>query len=159
MTLILGIVFSIILAPLIFLVFIPAMPVIPFMFLLSLLYGFLDKFKHLQLREYLILGAAVVVSLVIDYSSGILGAKYGGAGRHSIIFGFLGSIAGTFLLPPFGGLLGLFAGILLAELVQFRSRKKAFKAASYSVIGSITGMLINFVVAITFYILFLVFVF
>src|SRR3990172_4351405 len=159
MSLVAAIITSIILAPMVFLVFIPALPVIPFMFILALLYGFIDKFTRLGINEFLILGSFVVVSIIVDYSAGILGAKYGGAGRDSLIFGFLGAVVGTFLIPPFGGLIGLFAGVLLAELVSFRDHKKAFKAASYSVIGSLTGILINFILAITFYILFLVFVF
>jgi uncharacterized protein YqgC (DUF456 family) len=159
MSTVLAIITSIILAPIAFLVFIPAMPAIPFMFILTLLYGFIDKFNRLGLEEFLIFGAIVVASLIIDWSAGVLGAKYGGAGRDSLIFGFLGAIVGTFLLPPFGGIIGLFAGVLLAELVQFRSHKKALRAASWSAIGSISGMFINFILALAFLVLFLIFVF
>jgi len=156
---VISIIVSILLAPLVFLTLIPVFPAIPMMFGLGLIYGFVDKFKHLDLNNYLMLGGILAVSILIDYFAGILGAKYGGAAKESLIFGLLGVVLGTFLLPPFGGVLGLFLGILIAEIIRFKDHYKAIKAASYSVVGTITGVIFNFFLAIAFFVLFLIFVF
>jgi len=154
-----AIIFSLILAPLVFLTLIPALPAIPLMFVFSLVFGFINKFILLDWKEFLILGILVILSILVDYFAGILGAKYGGAAKESLLYGFLGILIGTFSLPPFGGILGLFFGILLAEIIKFKDHAKAIKAASYSVLGVMAGVLINFFLAITFFVLFLIFVF
>ncbi len=152
------ILFSTLIFPGMILVLIPGMPAIPYMFLVALIFGFVDKFQNISPRNLIVLGVIVLLSIAVDYAAGILGAKYGGASKKSIIFGFLGSLLGTLLLPPFGGIVGIFAGVLIAEFMQFYDHKKAVKAASYTLAGSIAGLLVNFLLAIIFFTLFLVFV-
>jgi len=154
---ILATIFTALILPGVFLVFIPMMPSLSYMFVLALFFGFLDKFAHLTMTSILILGAIFFLSIVVDYLAGILGAKFSGASKKGMLYGFIGVIVGGIIFFPFGGLIGLFVGVLLAELLGARSNRQALKAATGSVIGSLSGIFINALLALTFLILFIIF--
>jgi uncharacterized protein YqgC (DUF456 family) len=71
----------------------------------------------------------------------------------------MGLLAGTIIFPPLGGLMGLFVGVLVVELFYKKDAYKSFKAASFGALGVFGGMLINSLLALIFFILFLIFVF
>lgn len=149
--------FSILMLPGIAGVLLPFVPGIPYMFLVSLLYGFADRFTHLAGQDVLILAVILIVSIIVDYSAGVIGAKYGGANWRSLGIGLLGFIVGIFVFPPLGGIIGLFVGIVIAEIAQRKTRQHALRAATASLVGSLTGALVNFVLAVAFLICFIVF--
>jgi hypothetical protein len=155
----LPIIFTILIFPGMFMTFIPMMPAIPYMFLMVLVFGFIDKFDALTVQNMWIFGGILIASILIDYFAGVIGAKYGGASRKGIAFGFLGLILGFLLLPPFGGFIGLFAGILIAEFLMKGDKTKAVKAATGSLVGTISGILLNTILAVIFFGLFITFVF
>lgn len=137
----------------------PTVPGIPYMFVLAVIYALLDKFQTFTWQYLLALGIIMVISILTDYLSGIIGAKYGGASRRSLFVGFACLVLGTIIAPPFGGFLGLFLGVLVSEFLQLGEHIRAFKAAGYSLVGALVGTLINFTLAIIFFIVFLVFMF
>lgn len=137
--------------------FVPLMPALPYLFFVSLIFGFFDNFSHLTASNLIILGASVVFSLLIDYFSGIIGAKYGGASRRALLGGLVGVIIGLVLLPPIGGLIGLFLGVLFVELYDNRQRITAFRAATGALLGSLAGTAVNVFLALTFIVLFIIF--
>jgi uncharacterized protein len=152
---------SLLLLPAIFLVFIPAFPALWYMFFVASAFALFDGFVHISFAGLAILAGIVLLSMIVDTLSGIVGAKYGGASKKSLIYGFVGIIIGTVLFFPFfpfGGLLGLFGGVLIAEFVAHRNQNMALKAATGSLIGTFVGMVINCLLAITFVITFLIFV-
>src|SRR5581483_2855540 len=122
-------------------VLLPMIPGIPYMFVIALIYGAIDHFHHLTLRQLGILGIITIVSLIIDYLAGMMGAKFGGAKGKSLLYGFIGLIVGTFIVPVIGGLIGLFLGVLIGELFRKRAGGDAVKAATGSVLGSLAGMI------------------
>jgi uncharacterized protein YqgC (DUF456 family) len=131
-------------------VFIPVLPGIPLMFLVALLFGLVNKFQALTANELVILFCIALVSIAIDYLAGVLGAKYSGASSKALVAGFVGMIGGLFIFGPLGALLGLFAGVLLVELRASRPHTEALRAATGSLIGTVAGMLVNFVLALIF---------
>lgn len=138
-------------------VVIPALPGIPFMFLSTLLFNiYLHKF---DLTSLIILGLITAISLIIDYSSGLFISKYFGASSKAVYLGFLGFLLGTFALPPFGGLIGLFIGVLVGEFIVSRERNKAVKAATGSLLGTLTGIVANLALGLTFLILAIIYIF
>jgi len=139
-------------------VFLIVFPSLPTMFIIALAFGFIDHFQHLNATDLIILGAIALLAEIIDFASGLWGAKIGGAGRNSIIFGLIGLILGLILFPPFGSIIGLFLGVAIYELVSFGSFYKALKAAGGGVLGSLAGMIVKFILAIAFLILFIIFV-
>lgn len=138
-------------------VFLP-LPGLPYMFGITLIFGFIDQWQHLSYIELLILGTIMLISFLAEYLTGLIGAKYGGAAKISIVFGLVGMIIGLIIFPLFGGIAGLFFGILISEFLHFKDHMKALKAASGGVIGTITGMLISLFLAIIYVVLFIIFV-
>lgn len=138
-------------------VFLP-LPSLPYMFAITLIFGFIDQWQHLSYIELIILGVIMLTSFAADFLTGLIGAKYGGAAKISIVFGLVGMIIGLIVFPPFGGIAGLFLGILVSEFINFRDHIKALKAASGGLIGTLAGMFISLVLAITYVVLFIVFV-
>lgn len=137
-------------------VFLP-LPGLFYMFVISLIYAFVDRFQHLSWLELLILGIIALIAMLNDYLSGMLGAKYGGAAQKSMLFGIIGMILGLILFPPFGGLVGVFLGILLVEIINHGNREKALRAATGGLLGSIAGMAVTLILAIIFLFLFIIF--
>lgn len=125
------------------------------MFLVAFIFALVDKFQHLSVYDLLALALLVIISILTDFFSGVIGAKYGGASRQSIIAGLCGMIVGLILLPPFGGLLGIFFGVLIWEIVKRKDRNKAIKAATASVIGSLAGMVVSLILSVLFIVFFI----
>jgi len=148
---------SILLLPGLLGVFLPMLPGIPFMFVIALIYAVVTKFAVLSGTEISYLAGLMFLSLLIDFLSGLLGAKIGGASGKSLLIGIVGLLIGTVLLPPFGGILGMFLGVVAGEIYFFGKTKTAVKAATGSVIGSLSGMAINLLVGLAFVVLFLLF--
>ncbi len=153
----LTIAFAAMLFPAIFLVFIPMMPVMTYMLGMSLLYGVIDRFAHLEAWEFCVLAVIFFLSIVVDYSAGVLGAKYAGASKRSMVAGIVGLIVGSIILPPFGGLPALFITVFISELWHEKGKAAALRAAAGSLAGTIAGVLLNLFLALTFFTLFLIF--
>jgi uncharacterized protein YqgC (DUF456 family) len=140
--------------------FVPGLPVIFCMFLVSVLFGIVDDFTRLSAKELVALGVVYLVSLLVDLFSGALAARYGGASLRSVFYGICGLVLGFLVLPPFGGIMGLCLGILGSEL--FREHKtpaRALKSTAFAFLGVLGGAAINILLALLFAALFLVFVF
>lgn len=138
-------------------IFVPAIPGVPMMLLLAVFFGFIDRWQHLTPVNLLVLLIIATASLAVDNLSGILGAKYGGASGKSMLWGMLGMLLGLAMMPPFGGLLGLFLAVLISEYIYHQRGAKAIKAAAGSFIGTVAGMIINLILSIIFILLFIVF--
>jgi hypothetical protein len=134
------------------------LPGVPYLFVVALIYGFIDHFNRLSLKELAILGALAILSVIIDQSAGLIAARYGGARGKTFLYGMAGAIIGTFIVPFFGGFIGLFLGIMIGELIRKQHHVHAIKAATAGVIGSVTGITINIILGTIFLALFLVFV-
>lgn len=134
-------------------------PSLAFMFIVTFIYALINHFQHISALELGILAAIAILAEVIDYLSGFIGAKIGGAKFKSLLFGLIGLIIGLIIYPPFGGIFGLFLGILLAELIFNKNLFHALKAGFGSVLGTLVGTVIKIILAIIYLICFLVFVF
>ncbi len=146
------------------------LPGVPYMFIVSLLYSLANHFispqsHYLTGAHIAVLAGITLVTLVVDQLAGFIAAKWGGAQGKTFLFGIAGVIIGTFILPLFGGLIGLFVGILIGELIRRHLAHKnaihlagSLKAAGAGVIGSLTGIIIDLCLGITFITLFLIFI-
>ncbi len=136
---------------------IPMVPALAYMFVVALLFGLYDGFTALTLGNLGILAGFIVVSFIVDNLAGVLGAKYGGAHARSLLWGILGGLLGTFVLPLFGSLVGLFVSVLVAELYYRKTNSQAFMAASGALLGAAVGIAINVLLGIGFLVTFVVF--
>ncbi len=139
--------------------FIPTLPGLPLMFLLTVVYAFIDRFETLEPWHLILFGAIMVTSMLVDFFSGLIGTKLGGGTRKTVMAGLLGLVVGLIFFPPFGAFVGLFSGVFIAEIVQFRDSMKALKTASYSLATAVLGTVANIMLASVYFILFLVFIF
>jgi hypothetical protein len=138
---------------------IPTLPGIPVMFGTIFVYALVDGFETLQPWHLAVFGALALLSIAIDYSSGLIGAKLGGASKKALLFGILGLFIGLIAFPPLGAFIGLFLGVFVAELVQFKDHHRALKAASYSLVTTVIGALANVAIAIGCFVGFMIIVF
>ena len=151
-----GSLLSILLLPGLAGIFLPV-PGLLYMLIVATIYAWIGGFSALGWSELAWLAAIVIISTIIDALAGILGAKYGGAKKQSIYAGIIGLLVGIFLLPPFGGLLGMFLGVLVWEIYTKSGRRQALRAASTSLLGGVAGMIISLLLSVLFIILFVVF--
>lgn len=94
-----------------------------------------------------ILSLELVLSYVVDFASGALGARWFGASRWGIAGVFIGGIAGMFFMP-FGLILGPLIGGISFELLLARKRfQPAAKSAWGSLLGTGVGLLLRLIVA------------
>jgi len=155
----LKLVFGILLLPGIFMVFVPMLPALFYMLVMALGFSLITGFTVITPPQFPAFIGIWLLSVFVDFFSGVIGAKYGGASKKSLVGGVIGLLIGFLFLPPFGGIPGLFVGILISELRFGKSRLLAVKAAAGSLLGVLTGMIINAILAAAFLTLFLIFVF
>ena len=142
-----------------------AMAVLPipgllYMFVIALIYGLMDHFLHLSGPEVGILATIAGITLLVDFFSGIIGAKWGGAHWSSIVWGLVGLIIGSAVIPiPIvGSVAGMFLGVLTSEFYRTRDARQAQKAATGSFFGWLFGTGFKVVAALVFLGLFIWFV-
>ena len=138
---------------------IPMVPGIPLVFAAIAAYGWIEGFNTIGIKYIIVLAAITVFSLLVDYLSSYLGAKYMGAGKGGQIGAVIGVILGIFILPPLGIFIGPFLGAWIGELISGKDYKEAAKNALGTIIGLFTGMLFQLIVSIIMLISFLVMVF
>lgn len=157
--LILTIVTAVLLLPGVVMALIPGLPGLLYMLTVALIFGVFDHFEHLTLANLGILALIMALAMIADLSSGLIGARWGGASTKSLLYGFLGLLIGTVAIPVpvVGSLAGLFIGILAAEWYRTADFKKAEKAAIGGFAGSLVGMAVNVTAAVAFVVSFIIF--
>lgn len=96
---------------------------------------------------FIIMAVLLILSFVLDFVSGAVGAKWFGASRWGVAGVFLGGIVGMFFMP-FGLVLGpLFGGIVFELLFAKKQLQPAAKSAWGSVLGTGVGMVLRLLIA------------
>lgn len=76
-----------------------------------------------------------ILSLVLDWISGALGAKWFGSSKYGVIGAIVGGIIGLFFSLP-GLIIGPIVGVFAFEMIF---AKKEIKDASHSTVGTVVG--------------------
>ncbi len=119
----------------------PVIPGTPLIFLAALGYGFYEGFHKVTPLVLGILFALMVVTHLVDYLAGVIGAKKYGASKYGIWGSFVGAVIGTALFNIPGLLIGPFIGAIIGEIITGRKAEEAFKAGFGTVIGLAGGAL------------------
>ncbi len=93
------------------------------------------------------LGVLMVISHVIDFVSGAIGAKWFGATRWGAVGGIVGALVGLFFFP-LGLFLGPMIGVLLGELLGGKKLLPAGKSSAGTLLGTTAGFVAKFSIAI-----------
>ena len=94
-----------------------------------------------------ILSLGLVLSYVVDFVSGAMGARWFGASRWGIAGVFIGGIVGIFF-APFGLILGPLIGGVAFELALAKKRlHPAAMSAWGSLLGTGVGLVLRLIVA------------
>ena len=92
------------------------------------------------LPAVLILGLLTVIVTVLDFVVPAWGAKRYGASRTGVWLSVIGMLVGMIAFPPFGMLIGAFAGALAGELIVGKREGEAAKAAWGVFVGTMAGI-------------------
>ena len=124
--------------------FLPILPGPPLSYFALILLQFTSK-KPFTTNELAVLAMATIIVTALDYFVPIWGTKKFGGSKYGVWGSTIGLIAGMFLFPPFGIIIGPFIGALIGELVAGKNSQFAFKSAFGSFIGFITGTFLKLI--------------
>ena len=125
---------------------IPALPGPPLSFL-SLVILELAIDDAFTLDFFYLWGGITVAVVLLDYVLPILGAKVYRASNYGIWGSIIGMIAGIIFFPPFGMILGLFAGAVVGELIAGKNEWEALKIGSVTFFASMLMIFIKLAVS------------
>ena len=101
---------------------------------------------------FLVITFSIAIGVIfIDYYIPIIGAKKFGGTKSGIIGATIGLFIGLIFIGPLGVFLGTFLGALVGELIKNpKDKRTAFKSATGSLIGFLTGVLLKLSVTVVF---------
>ncbi|MFC7370368.1 DUF456 domain-containing protein [Fictibacillus iocasae] len=129
-----GLLFVLAFAALVF----PILPGVLFLAAGFAVYGFAFSFAPFNTAFWVIQGILFVSLFAADYAGNALGVKRLGGSRAALWGSTIGLLAGPFVIPFAGILIGPFLGAALAELIV---HKKGIKESAAVGIGSLLGFL------------------
>jgi hypothetical protein len=115
----------------------PAMPGQPLLFAGFFFAAWAEDFEHVGAITLTVIGVMCLLSYIVDFVAGALGARHFGASSKAAIGAALGAVVGIFFGLP-GILLGPFIGAVLGELTQHED----MRAASRAGVGATIGLLL-----------------
>jgi uncharacterized protein len=98
------------------------------MWLAALGYGVLAGFNTLGVIMFVMISVLMIAGGLADNVFMGAGARKGGASWGTIIVALIAGVAGTLLLPPFGGIIAAPGAVLLLEYLRLRDLNKAWLA-------------------------------
>jgi uncharacterized protein len=127
--------------------FLPVIPGPPLAWLALLLLQFTSKAPFTT--DFLMLWAFITAAVtLLDYWLPVYGTKKLGGSVWGIRGATIGLLIGLFFFPPFGLIVGPFAGALLAELFAGKSSEMALKSALGSFVGFLAGTAMKLAVSV-----------
>ena len=93
-------------------------------------------------------GIITLLVVIVDYTLPIYSTKRFKGSRYGVLGSAVGMIFGILILPPFGIIIGAFAGAFAGELIDGKKAGKALKPAFGSFLGFLTGTVLKFILTI-----------
>lgn len=123
----------------------PMLPGPPIAYLALVLLHFTDivSFTTGQLVLWFFI---IIVIQVLDYFIPMFGVRKFGGTKWGNWGCLIGTVAGLFLFPPFGVLIGPFAGAVIGELLGGKETKHALRAGLGAFVGFLLGTALKFAV-------------
>jgi len=118
----------------------PVIPGPPLAYLSLILMSIARRWQAYSAGTLIVLAILAVAVTVLDNVLPILTSRRKGASKAGMWGAVIGMVAGMFLLPPFGMILGTFAGAVVGELIFNRRKGVALKAAWGVFVGTLLGI-------------------
>ena len=136
----------------------PALPGTVLIFVGLLIVASADGFARVGMWPLLLIGVIGVISYLVDFVAGALGARGVGASRRAVVGAALGTLLGLpFGLP--GVIFGPLAGALAGEWSAHRDWRRAGRAGMAAWIGFLIGTAVKVALAFAMVAIFLLAVF
>jgi uncharacterized protein YqgC (DUF456 family) len=116
-------------------IIIPLIPGILLIWLAVLTYVWAYGMETIGWANFIIITLIALVAGTSDLWMSLLGAKKGGASGRSFLFGGIGAIVGSFIIPLVGTIIGYAVGILLGEYQKRGDWNEALRAS----VGGVAG--------------------
>lgn len=126
----------------------PLLPGAPLLFLGLLVGAWADNFHYVGYGTLAVLAGLTVLTYIIDFLAGILGAKRFGASPRAMLGAGIGAVLGLFMGLP-GILLGPFIGAVIGELSARRSLAEAGMSGIGTTIGLVLGVAAKIAIGLT----------
>lgn len=124
----------------------PALPGTPLVLAGLWLGAWIDGFARVGWLPLTLITLMAVLSWILDWVAGLLGARKAGAGRWALAGAALGTVAG--LLMGFLGVLFMpLVGAALGDYLDRRDPRRALKVGTATWLGLMVGMIANVVLA------------
>jgi uncharacterized protein YqgC (DUF456 family) len=124
----------------------PVLPGAALVFAGAALGAWIDDFQRVSGWTVAVLAALALLSWVLDYAAGVLGAKKAGASRQALVGAALGTVAGLFL--GFVGVLVLpFVGAAAGEFLARRDHRAAARVGFATGVGLVVALVAKVVIA------------
>lgn len=134
----------------------PIIPSVVFIVGGFVLYGLFFGFKQLGYTFWIVEGIFTAVLFAADYLTNLIGIKRVGGSRAAVWGSTIGLIAGPFIIPLAGIIIGPFVGAVLAELIIHRKDlATSIKVGIGSLIGFISSVFAKAVIQLIMIIYFL----
>jgi uncharacterized protein YqgC (DUF456 family) len=122
----------------------PMLPGPPINYLALLLLHF--SASHQFPTRFLVVWAVIsAVVILLDYLIPVWGTKKFGGSKQGVWGSVIGLVSGLFIFPPFGIIIGPFAGAVIGELIAGKETRAAFKSGFGSFIGFLAGTFIKLI--------------
>lgn len=117
----------------------PGIPGAVVLFAGLVLAAWIENFTYVGMGMVSVLAVLVILTYVVDFGAGVLGAKHFGASRRAMAGAMLGAFLGIFFGLP-GLLLGPFIGAAVGEFSQQRHIGAAGRAGLGATLGLALGV-------------------
>lgn len=122
----------------------PVLPGPPLSYIGLLLLHFTERYQFSS--RFLIIWAAITVLVyLLDYIVPAWGTKRFGGSKRGIWGSILGLLVGLIFFPPFGIIVGPFAGAVIGELSSGKDSHSALKSGFGSFLGFLVGTLLKLI--------------
>ena len=127
---------------------VPWMPGPVFVLAGAVVWAFATGFGTLGWGRLAILTALAVVSFLLDFVAGALGARRYGASGWGVVGAIVGALVGLFF-GPLGLIFGCAAGAVAGELMRGADIQKGVRSGFGALVGLLVGIVADLVISLT----------
>lgn len=102
---------------------------------------------HFSTQFLIVWGVIVTLVTILDYFIPVWGTKKFGGSKRGVWGSMIGLVVGLFFFPPFGIIVGPFAGAVIGEITAGNDSRSALKSGLGSFIGFIFATLLKLMVS------------